>query len=202
MTAMNRPQRWSHSKDWSRLSRSVVSLATGIFLAMAGAHAEVQQVNVLGSIKKEAIVAMPTMESLAGWHQDKMRSIDDKANVLVPNDAALSMAVTSIYAKAILKSRNPDIKTLDALIARDRQDFSDHIPGVEIREVPPITTADGKALKSLQYFAAAANDWEQTAYGEDGDYYLVFSVSAHTQAAFESAQKSFLKWIAQYKVSP
>ncbi len=202
MSDMNNAWIMLRSRTRSLLTHKRAVIVMGTLVTAMTAHAEIQRVDVPGATKFGTSVVMPKLPSLAGWHQHMMRSFDDKANVLVPDDAAQAGAETTLYAKAILKSRNPDLTTIDVLIARDKQDFAEHVPGVTIQEAPPIATADGNTLKSVAYLASAAKDWERVAYGEEGEFYLVFSVSSRSKAGFDSAQRAFEQLIGQYKEKP
>ena len=195
---------WMELRSQTRgvLARKRSLLVMGALVAAMNTHAEIQRVDVPDATKAGTFVEMPKLPSLAGWHQDMKRSVDDKANVLVPDDAALVRAETTIYAKAFQKSRNPDLKTLEVLIALDKRDFTEHVPGVEIREASPIATADGKSFKSLEYIASAAKDWERVSYGEEGEFYLIFSVSSSSKAAYDSTQRAYEQLIGQYKEKP
>jgi hypothetical protein len=93
----------------------------------------------------------------------------------------------------------PDIKSLDALIKKDKKDFEENVPGVEITEVEALQTADKKKLRSFTFFPTKKGNWERVSYGEEGDFYIIFTISSRTQAAFDVAEKDYIKLIASYK---
>lgn len=111
----------------------------------------------------------------------------------------LKNAETVMYAKAIYKPREPNIKSLDALIERDKKDFEANVPGISIREVALLSTADGGKLKSLTFFPKSGGNWERVSYGEEGDFYLIFTISSRSLSGFNSAVGAYEKLIASYK---
>ena len=139
------------------------------------------------------------MASLDGWHQDREHSFFYSANALAPDGFTFKNAESVIYARALFKPRTPEIKSLETLIENDREDFEANVPGVSIQEVAPLSTADGQKLRSFTFFPTKDGNWERVSYGEEGEFYLVFTVSSRSQSGFNSAVVAYEKLIAGYK---
>ena len=92
-----------------------------------------------------------------------------------------------MYAKAVYKPREPGITSVETLIQRDREDFARNVPGVRIEEVAPLTTADGKLLRSFTFFPGKEGNWERVSFGEEGDFFLVFALSSRSERAYRAA---------------
>jgi hypothetical protein len=75
-------------------------------------------------------------------------------------------------------------------------------PGVEIKEVQRLTTADGKRLRSFTFFPKKNGTWDRVAYGEEGTFYLIFTVSSHTQGGYQSAGKAYQAMVGRYAEKP
>ncbi len=101
------------------------------------------------------------------------------------------------------KPREPEATSLSVLIEIDRNDFLKDVPGVKIEEVEPLTTGDGRKLRSLMFTPpASGGNWEQVSYGEEGDFYLIFTVSSRSAEGFASCRTAYRDLISRYKEKP
>ena len=89
----------------------------------------------------------PKLPSVKGWHHDRKHSVHYSMNALAPDGAPFSIAEAVIYAQAIYKPREPETKSIQMLIDRDKKDFLGQTPDLTISEIQPLVTADGKALR-------------------------------------------------------
>ena len=81
----------------------------------------------------------------------------------------------------------------------DRRQFLSGDPGLKASQTKPLTTGNGQVLQSYTFFPKGKGNWEQAYYGNEGEYYLIFVVSARTQAGFTKALEAYKKFIARYK---
>jgi len=140
----------------------------------------------------------PKLPPIKGWHQDVDVSYHDNINVLVPDGHKFADADAVMYANAIYKSRVPEDKTLDHFIEGDKEKFlSDH-PKMEIMELGRLTTGDGKSLRSLS-FVLKDEGWERVSYGEEGDFYLVFTLSSRSQKGYDETMGTYEKLVESYR---
>jgi hypothetical protein len=164
------------------------------------AQAEIEK-TALTSQGGTRLMWWPKLVPAEGWQRDVGASQANAINVLVPDGANFGNAETVIYGRAIYKPRDPGLKSLQALIERDQADFRKRSPDLEIREAEAaVAIADGTALRSFTYVpgAGARGNWEAVAYGEDGDYYLIFVMSSRSQKGYEAALASFRNMVASY----
>jgi hypothetical protein len=141
----------------------------------------------------------PKLDPAKGWHHDDGASWAVGANVQVPDGFAFPNAETVIYAKASYKPRIPETTSLEILIRNDRDDFLKHDPGVTITKVPSLKTKDGKALETYTFFPTTKGNWEEVSYGEEGDFYLIFTISSRSRAGYLSTLPVFEQYIDEYK---
>jgi hypothetical protein len=120
----------------------------------------------------------------------------------VPDGFTFSNAETVIYARAIYKPRSPETTSLEVLIKDDKDEFLKADPGIAIVETSPLKTADGKTLRSFTFFPKDKGNWEQVSYGEEGDFYLIFTISSRSHAGFLKSSITYAQYIAQYKEGP
>lgn len=141
----------------------------------------------------------PKLGPINGWKQDRELSFEYAINALAPVGATFSNAETVMYAKAVYKPREPKITSLADLIARDRKDFAANVPGVEITDALPLTTADGQTLFSITFFPTKEGNWERVAYGEEGEFYLIFTISSRSLKGYNANIKAYEQMIQSYR---
>jgi len=124
-------------------------------------------------------------------------------NALVPDGFGFADADAIMYATAIYKPRYeakyPMSKSLSALIEDDVSTVSAERKGTSITEVEPLTTADGQTLRSFTFFRPNDRTWERVSFGEEDDYYLVFTISAHSEAAYRERLPVYEDMIRRYR---
>ena len=120
-------------------------------------------------------------------------------NALAPDGSTFENAETVMYAVALYKPRMTEIASVDALIADDKKKFIEQSAAVSIDETKPLATGDGQKLRSFTFFPKSEGNWEQVAYGEEGDYYLIFTVSSRTKSGYAKALQSYEAMLRGYK---
>ena len=181
--------------------RVLASLILAILCLAPPVRAEIEKIAIPDE-EQMSFYWWPKLPKVAGWHQDMDYSFLYNVNALVPDSATFADAETIMYAKAVFKLRIPEIKSLDLLIERDKKTFLDNVPGVEIREVKPLVSADGKEFRSFTFFPPEAGNWERVSYGEEGEYYLVFTVSSRSKAGFDASENVYEKLVGLYREKP
>jgi hypothetical protein len=120
-------------------------------------------------------------------------------NVQVPDGFTFSNAETVIYAKASYKPRIPETTSLEIFINNDKADFLKDDPTIAITKVPGLKTSDGKALETYTFFPKVKGNWEEVSYGEEVDFYLIFTISSRSHAGFLATLPVYEQYIARYK---
>jgi hypothetical protein len=165
---------------------------------------------VQADIEKTAIVCntgicfywWPKLPPVPGWHQDKEQSLNYGANALAPNGSSFVDAEAVMYAVAVYKPRDPEDKSLAMFIAGDKEHSLSSNPNVVITQVSDLVNGDGAKLPSFTFFPKSNGNWEQVSYGEEGDFYLTFALSARSKKAFDKMQSTYRDLIAHYKAKP
>jgi hypothetical protein len=181
------------------MKRWIVALC--IFLFPVLANAEIEKFSRICE-KGICFYWWPKLASVKGWHQELESNYAISANVQVPNGFTFSNAETVIYAKALYKLRTPETKSLEMLIKDDKDTFISRDPGIVITEAEPLETKDGKLFKSYTFFPRSKGNWEQVCYGEESDFYLIFTISSRTQEGFNKTVDAFKQYIKQYEEKP
>ena len=143
----------------------------------------------------------PVLPTVDGWQQDMPNSYHYSANAQAPTGESFSNAESVIYAKALFKPRIPETKSLSQLIANDKKDFKQN-SNIIITQLEPLKTGDGKKLESYQFFPSGKGNYERVSYGEEGEFYLVFTLSSRSKKGYESSMKAYLQFIERYHEMP
>jgi hypothetical protein len=181
-----------------RIAYALIGL---LVLASSAAQAEIEKIAIPAETGF-SFYWWPKLTPVAGWHHDREHSSFYSANALAPDGFTFKNAEVVMYAKAIYKPREPEVKSLDALIENDRKDFEANVPGVSIHEVAALSSSDGQKLRSFTFFPTSAGNWERVSYGEEGEFYLIFTISARSLAGFNAAVGTYEKTIAGYNQIP
>ncbi|MEO8998611.1 MAG: hypothetical protein ABI227_01440 [Rhodanobacter sp.] len=176
-------------------------IAYALLLLSCSASAEIEKI-ALTCEAKICFYWWPKLPEVKGWHQDREQSYKLGANVLVPNGSTFSNAETVLYAEALYKPRITETRSVNDLIASDREEFLKNKPGIIVIETRGLITGDGKVLRSFTYFPTRHGDWEQVSYGEEDDFYLIFTVSSRTKAAYDKSVVTYQTLISGYKETP
>ena len=178
-----------------RITGALISV---LFMASSVVHAEIEK-TAIPAEKGFSFYWWPKLVPVNGWHQDREHSFLYGANAVAPDGFTFKNAESVMYAKAIYKPREPEVKSLDALIENDKKDFLENVPGVSIQEVETLSTSDGQKLRSFTFFPTSTGNWERVSYGEEGEFYLIFTVSSRSLAGFNSAAGAYEDLILGYK---
>jgi len=181
----------------------VRTLAAAVLLGLAvtPAVAEIEKLAVPGD-EGLCFYWWPKLPVLAGWQQDREQSFNYSANALAPEGSTFADAETVMYARAIYKPREPETKSVEQLIENDRRDFGAHSPGIVIREAPLLVTADGQRLRSFSFVPKSAGNRERVSYGEEGDFYLIFTISSRSLDGYNASMPAYEQLIKRYRSAP
>jgi hypothetical protein len=166
------------------------------------AYSEIEKVATLCE-KRFCFYTWPMLPQIDGWKQDRDQSLALGVNALAAIGTSFANADAVMYAKAVYKPQVPSATSLELFIEYDRTGFTQGGSGAEAAEAPSLTTADGRLLKSLTFFPTGkSGNWERVSYGEEGNYYLIFTLSSRTLKAYEEALPDYELLIARYKEKP
>lgn len=144
----------------------------------------------------------PKIAPVKGWHQDRDHSYLYSVNAQSPDGYTFANAEYVMYTKATYKPRVPESKSLKEFIENDKKSFTSKDPSIIVTETEPLITADGQKLKSYTFFPKTKGNWERVSYGEEGDFYLVFTISSRTEDGFKKALPDYEEFVNGYKTKP
>jgi len=172
-----------------------------LLLLPCKAFAEIEKIAIPND-KGISFYWWPKITPPQGWVQDKAYSYHYAVNAMTPEGYTFANAKTVMYAKANYKPRDPDIKSLEAFMERDKEIFLSKMPNIRIIKTDSLHTADRKIFISYNFFPEKAGNWEKVAYGEEGDFYIVFTISARSKEEFDSSESAFKALVENYTESP
>jgi hypothetical protein len=145
----------------------------------------------------------PKLPDTPGWHSNPDVNVQYDMYALAPDGLDFPDAETVIYAVARDKARQSKLPSLDALMKGDVASAKAHLArtnrGVSATEVAPLATGDGRKLRTLAFVPVGGGRWEEVSYGEEGGYYVIFTISASSESALRASFPVFESLLSKYK---
>jgi len=143
----------------------------------------------------------PKLSPPPGWQPAEAASTRYQASAFVPAGSDFKHAAAVMYAKAMpVTGQTPD---LPAFMSGDLAEFRQQYGDLHIQKGLTVTNGDGKtlAVSRLSPGSGSHAQWETVAYDQEGGYYLIFALSARSQAAHDAALPAFELMLKQYRAS-
>lgn len=179
----------------------LISFIVVLLVLSASAIAEIEKVAVPCE-QGLCFYWWPKLVAVNGWHHDREHSYLYSANAQAPDGYTFANAESVIYAKALYKPRISKTTSLEMLIKDDKEQFLSRDPNIIVSEVDRLVTGDGQILKSLTFFPKEKGNWEQVSYGEEGEFYLIFTLSSRTKDGFTRTFAAYKQFIGRYTEKP
>ena len=144
----------------------------------------------------------PKLAVVPGWHSDQDASLHYAFNAVVPDGHTFSDAESVIYAKANYKPRTPETKSVDDLVKQDIHFFKADDPTVTITKQGDLTDRDGMHFMTYEFAPQGKGNWETVSYGEEGDFFLIFTLSSQSEMGMQNSFPVFENIIANYAKGP
>lgn len=188
------------------MKRAIVSAIVGAVLVATpvGVSAEIIKTSMLDNPKCAGLCLRwwPKLTPPPKWEQDTRLSQAYNVAFLVPKDGRDDVF---IYANA--QPLKGQAVTIAGFMADDQATFERAHPGLMVRPGPDHATADGQVLQSRIFDPGpqeANGHWEIVAYGQEADsdgvkYYIVFILSARSQAVRDEVLPVFQSLLASYR---
>ena len=154
------------------------------------------QAEMLQFSTPDGIKSWPKLPDIPDWHQDQESSLRLGANSLIPDGMDPANAEVTIQARGFARRGNSGTTSLSQIVDGDRA----AAPGAQVKQLADVADKDGTPF-NLYAFAPAAGSvggWKAVAYSEEGDYLLAFTLSARSQAAYDTNLPVFTALIQKY----
>ena len=140
----------------------------------------------------------PTVHAPKGWEFKETASSRYHARAFAPVGSNFANATAVMYAKAVPKEGQP--ATLAAFMAQDIASFRAKDAKLQVKTGLGYPDGDGHRLPAVQLFPGqgSGQQWQTIAYGEEGAFYLVFSLSGSGVLEHDSAVPAFQAMLASY----
>ena len=167
-------------------------------VSMGGALGEIEKL-AYPSATGFCFVWWPKLPAVEGWHQEEDSSREYSSNCLAPDGSTFADAETVMYARAMYKPRTPEIHSVEELIKSDRQGFLDSNPETVISPAAMISTGDEQRFRSFTFFPKTTGNWERVSYGEEDDFFLIFTISSRSQNGYRKSLPAYQMLIERYR---
>jgi hypothetical protein len=164
-------------------------------------RAEIEQIGVPNATGT-TLYWWPKLDLPEPWSFQEAAALKNGVNLYVRKGENFPGAEAVIYGRALSRPRTPEIKSLKALVANDKAQFLERHPDLTIEQMPDLLDADGRRLQVLMFIPAGKGSFEAVAYGEEPDFYLLFTLSSRTQKGFAEALPAFNSMIAKHREKP
>lgn len=143
----------------------------------------------------DGIKSWPKLPDIPDWHQDQDSSLRLGANSLIPDGVDPATAEVTIQARGIPR-QGATALSVSQMVENDRAEAT---AGTEVKQLSNVLDKDGTPF-SLYSFAPAngQGSFKAIAYSEEGDYLLVFTLSARSKTAYEGNLPVFVALIQKY----
>jgi len=143
----------------------------------------------------------PIVDPPPGWVRDEESGAHFKFNAFVRKGESFTDADAVMYALAVYKKNAAP--TLAEHINQRKERHQKANPTAPISKPQVMRNADGKQLTAIASTPATPKgDWETVAFDEEGDYYLVFALSARSKAAHDKARDALTALVRGYSRNP
>lgn len=189
----------------SSLRRLLLIAGAALAVSATVAYAEIEKYSDPNCPQGTCLYWWPKLPAQPGWHRDDTASLQFHANAFAPDGATFNTADTVMYARAAYKPLDKAATTLDQFIAQDKAAAKQDQPAVLIADAPALKTGDGLSLKSITYSPPAnaqGGSWDRVSYGDEGEFYLVFTISARSKTQLDAKTADYQRFIASYKQKP
>jgi hypothetical protein len=141
----------------------------------------------------------PIVNPPSGWERDQGSSERYKINAFAPKGLSFSDSPVVIYANALYKTPQK-VKDLDEFIEVDKEHFTKGKGEIKISPKGSLLTGDKKSLVVLTFepIGKSKEQFETIAYGEEGEYFLIFALSARSKEAHDKALPAFVEFLHGY----
>jgi hypothetical protein len=132
------------------------------------------------------------------WHHEKESSYANGVNIIVQDNFTFGNSESVIYTASVYKPSRPEIKSLEALIAEDKKALLTQFPETVISTEAALSDGKNNKMLSLRYSPRASGNWERVTYGEETDFYLIFTLSSRSEKGYLTAMPTYKKVIKSY----
>jgi hypothetical protein len=141
------------------------------------------------------VKSWPKLPDIPDWHQDQELSMKLSANFLVPDGADPATSEVTIQARGF--PRSGDTSSLSQLMDKDRAAAS---PTTQVIKRADLYDKDGTPFTLVSFAPATGSNgmWKATAYSEEGEYLLAFTLQARSQAAYDKNLPVFTTLVRRY----
>lgn len=139
----------------------------------------------------------PKLQIPKGWVRDEAASRNMELNILVPKGKPFENAPTVICGRAINDPSRKVFRDLNSFVSSDIAEIRKEKPGVKVQELAPVKTKGGVKLRVFSFVTPQA--YERVAFGEEGNFWLVFTITSQSAAGLKRELPRFSDVLKRYR---
>ncbi len=141
----------------------------------------------------------PELPAINWWRQEREASIASGSNVFVPLGADVTRAEALITARAVEKRLTLCFNLGEFIFYQKRLLLEEDDKAIEFVKSSTVTTGDGKKLLGFIVIHKKTGAVEHLLYGEEGNFYTIFSLKARDRKAYLHALQSYKDLLGRYQ---
>ena len=143
----------------------------------------------------------PIVNPPPGWIKDEESGHEFRFNAFVRKGEIFTKSDAVMYALAIYK-KNASPTLAEQMNVNRETHLKEH-RDAKVAKGAPVQNADGKRLATITYTPGSPDDdWQTVAYDEEGDYYLLFALTARDKRAHDRWLPALAELVRGYSKEP
>ena len=138
----------------------------------------------------DGMKSWPKLETITDWHQDQDASMNQSANIIIPDGVDPATAEIKIEARGFPRNG----RTLSEFVAADQAANT----GAAAQKQADIYDRDKQPFTIVTFAPATGGGWKTVGYAEEGDILLAFTLNARSKSAHDKALPVFAEVIHKY----
>jgi hypothetical protein len=177
------------------IEMKAISLLALALVSATFASAEIEKTSVITK-KGIELFWWPKIYTPTGWARFQEESQSNGCNMLGPMGSNFDDAPAIIYSRAFYLPNKTERGTIAQFIQEDQAEMKQHMRGAIVREIEATPTKNYKIRTFSVTLSGKA--YEQVCYGIEGQYRILFCVSAKSEKDLKKALPVFREILAKY----
>lgn len=186
-----------------RMTSALALFALAATAIIRPAHADIERKAIIDCEKQQiCFYIWPSLPDVSGWHGEEDANYQVDANLRIPDGHTFADSDVILCGNAVAHEP-PGSGALDAFILDDEKMTREDNPGAVFSEQEPLSTADGRKLRTFVISKLKRGHTQMISYTEDGDkdgkFVIILMVDSGNEKDFNASVPAFREMVSKYK---